>query len=193
MRKCAERFVVTEDTFVIWLNCVPLSDLLRRWKAWGKKCEESKGEKRIRLAQEGEREFFFASCYRPTSVRTTLCLVNGQIAATLSHKRVQSAARGTSAINIELLSLAISVWFISQQESSISVGECSHGRCGQFFSFRFFPFLFFVRHGLRRRLLRRSLHMHERLRQYRGITRRDTSRTEIIVDKWFVLYDTASS
>lgn len=108
------------------------------------------------------------------------CIVNGQIAATLSHKRAktQSAARNASAVNIELLSLAISVWFISQQESSISVGECSHGRCGQFSS-RFFSFL---RHEPSP-VVAPSLHAHERLRQHQEITRRDTSQAETIAEK----------
>lgn len=60
-------------------------------------------------------------------------------------------------------------------------------------SFLFFSFLFFSAYATNhRRLLRRSLHTHERLRQHQGITRCDTSRTEIIVDECFFLHDTCA-
>lgn len=112
---------------------------------WGKR----EGEKNLEIAERTARILYVLSQAHVGTRGIALCIIIGQIVATLLRKRIQFAA----AANIELLSLATSVWFISQQESSIQLVNV---RTDGAASFLFFSFLFFSAYATNhRQLLRR--------------------------------------
>lgn len=129
------------------------------------------GEKNSKW-RKGQQEVFtsFLCFADPHACRIVLCIVNGQIAATLSHK---CTIRGKRRIRHILNYLALQQY--DSPHSRNPVSRFANVRTVRTVIPVFVSFLFCVCHEPSP-VIAPSLHTHERLRQHQGITRCDTSR-----------------
>jgi len=129
-----------------------------------------RGRKEFEMAEKTAKSFYVFFMSRRPICRIVLCIVNGQIAATLSHKRT---IRGKRRIRHILNYLALQQY--DSPHSKNPVSRFANVRTVRMVIPVFVSFLFCVCHEPSP-VIAPSLHTHERLRQHQGITWYDTSR-----------------